>query len=43
VGSPVKLGDLNQLWRDSVQIAKNKPNLRELETSVNGWFEKQKR
>jgi alpha-D-xyloside xylohydrolase len=43
VGSSVKLGDLNQLWRDSVQIAKNKPNLRELETSVNGWFEKQKR
>ena len=43
VGSAVKLGDLNQLWRDSVQIAKNKPNLRELETSVKGWFEKQKR
>jgi alpha-glucosidase (family GH31 glycosyl hydrolase) len=42
-GSSIKLGDLNQLWRESAQIAKNKPNLRELETSVNGWFEKQKR
>jgi alpha-D-xyloside xylohydrolase len=42
-GSSIKLGDLNQLWRESAQIAKNKPTLRELENTVNGWFEKQKR
>src|SRR5262249_16128827 len=42
-GSAVKLGDLNQLWRDSVDIARKKPDLRELESSVNAWFEKQNR
>ena len=41
VGSSVKLGDLNQLWRESAAIAKKRPDFRALETSVKTWFEKQ--
>jgi alpha-glucosidase (family GH31 glycosyl hydrolase) len=39
VGSPVKLGNLNQLWMESVEIARRKPDLRALDAGVKGWFE----
>ena len=42
VGSSVKLGNLNQLWLESVEIARKKPDLRTLEASVKSWFEKQR-
>jgi alpha-glucosidase (family GH31 glycosyl hydrolase) len=41
-GSSVKLPNLDQLWLESVEIARKKPNLRMLETSINAWFEKQR-
>ncbi len=34
VGSSVKLPNLNQLWKESVEIAKKKPDLRSLEKSA---------
>jgi len=40
VGSSVKLSNLNQLWRESVEIARKKPDLKALEASVKMWFEK---
>src|SRR5688572_24184509 len=40
VGSSVKLGDLNQLWLESVEIARRKPDLKSLDAGVKEWFEK---
>ena len=40
VGSSVKLGNLNQLWMESVEIARKKPDLKALEASVKAWIEK---
>jgi len=34
-GSNVNLGDLNRLWKESVRIVKNKPNMSELEKIAN--------
>jgi len=42
VGSSLKPWDLNQMWIDSMQAAKKKPDLRVLEASINGWFVKQR-
>ncbi|HJT70707.1 MAG TPA: TIM-barrel domain-containing protein [Terriglobales bacterium] len=41
VGSNLELGDLNQEWRDSVEAAHNKPDLKTLDAGVKSWFEKQ--
>jgi alpha-D-xyloside xylohydrolase len=40
VGSSLKLGDLNQEWQESQVVARTKPDLKMLETSVNSWFAK---
>jgi alpha-D-xyloside xylohydrolase len=37
-GSTIKLGDLNKEWRDSVEIASHKPDLKALEAGVVAWF-----
>jgi alpha-glucosidase (family GH31 glycosyl hydrolase) len=41
IGSSIDLGDLNQEWRDAVQAAHNKPDLKTLDAGVKEWFEKQ--
>ncbi len=41
-GSKVNLGDLNREWRESIEIASKKPDLKALEAEVIGWFEKNK-
>lgn len=40
VGSNVKLGDLNQEYKDARAIAQNRPDLKALEAQVKAWFEK---
>ena len=40
VGSPLFLGDLNHEWRESLTIARTRPNLKKLEADVNAWFAK---
>ena len=40
VGSPLFLGDLNHEWRESLTIARTRPNLKKLEEDVNAWFAK---
>jgi len=40
VGSSVKLGDLNQEWKESHAIAEKKPDLRALDAELRAWFEK---
>ncbi|MDH7599188.1 MAG: glycoside hydrolase family 31 protein [Sedimentisphaerales bacterium] len=42
VGADLPIGDLNQEYRQSRQIAQQRPNLAELERDVIGWFEKLK-
>jgi alpha-glucosidase (family GH31 glycosyl hydrolase) len=42
VGSSLKPWNLNELWLESLEIARKKPDLRALEASVNAWFEKSK-
>jgi alpha-glucosidase (family GH31 glycosyl hydrolase) len=39
-GASLKLGDLNREWQESQAIAKQKPDLKTLESSVNAWFAK---
>jgi alpha-glucosidase (family GH31 glycosyl hydrolase) len=41
VGSSLKPWNLNELWRESVEIARKKPDLKPLDASVKAWFEKQ--
>ena len=41
VGSSLKPWNLNQMWLDAMTAARQKPDLRRLEASVNSWFEKQ--
>jgi alpha-D-xyloside xylohydrolase len=41
VGSDLELGDLNQEWRESVEAAHTKPDLKALDQAVKQWFEKQ--
>jgi alpha-glucosidase (family GH31 glycosyl hydrolase) len=38
VGSSVKLGDLNQEYRESLAIAQKKPDLKALDAEVMAWF-----
>jgi alpha-D-xyloside xylohydrolase len=40
VGSSLKGWNLNQMWQESTEIAKKRPDLRALEASVKTWFEK---
>jgi alpha-glucosidase (family GH31 glycosyl hydrolase) len=40
VGSSLKPWNLNQLWTDSVEVARKKPDLRPLDASLNAWFQK---
>lgn len=39
IGSSVDLGDLNQEWKNSVEIAQKRPDLNTLETDVKVWFD----
>lgn len=39
-GSGMDLGDLNKEWQESVTIAAQKPDLKELESEVKAWFNK---
>jgi len=39
-GSGVDLGDLNEEWEESVEIASRRPDLKALEADVISWFEK---
>lgn len=43
VGSRVKLGDLNQEYKESLAIAQQRPDLKTLDADVKAWFEKTKR
>lgn len=42
LGSKINLGDLNQEWKESREIAQKRPDLKSLETEVKTWFEKNK-
>jgi alpha-D-xyloside xylohydrolase len=39
-GAKVNLGDLNKEWKESVEIASHKPDLKALEAEVVAWFNK---
>jgi hypothetical protein len=39
----LKLGDLNQESKESLEIAQKKPDLKRLDADVKAWFEKRKR
>jgi alpha-glucosidase (family GH31 glycosyl hydrolase) len=41
-GSNLKLGDLNQEYRESLAIAQQKPDLKKLDAEVKAWFEKRR-
>jgi alpha-D-xyloside xylohydrolase len=41
VGSHVEVGDLNREWRESVDAAHNKPDLKALDAGVKQWFDNQ--
>lgn len=40
VGSKVNLGDLNQEWKESREIAEKPPDLKALDAELRSWFEK---
>lgn len=42
VGSDIKLGDLNQEYKESLAIAAKKPDLKALDAEVKAWFETNK-
>lgn len=42
VGSSVQVGDLNQEWKDAMEIAAKKPDLAALDAEVKAWFDKEK-
>jgi alpha-glucosidase (family GH31 glycosyl hydrolase) len=42
VGSRISLGDLNQEWKESLEIAAKRPDLKTLDTEVKAWFEEQR-
>ena len=42
VGSSLKPWNLKQMWLESVDIARKKPDLHALETGVSAWFQKQR-
>jgi alpha-glucosidase (family GH31 glycosyl hydrolase) len=40
-GAKLRLGDLNREYRESLEIAQKKPDLKSLDAEVKAWFEKQ--
>ncbi len=40
VGSGLNLGDLNQEWKESLDVAQEKPDLKALDAEVKAWFDK---
>jgi hypothetical protein len=42
VGAKVELGDLNKEWKESLEIAGKKPDLKKLDADLRAWFEKEK-
>lgn len=40
-GSQLELGDLHREWRESVEAAHNRPDLKALDADAKDWFEKQ--
>jgi alpha-D-xyloside xylohydrolase len=42
VGATVKLGDLNKEWKESLEIAEKKPDLKKLDGDLRAWFERHK-
>jgi alpha-D-xyloside xylohydrolase len=42
VGSSVKLGDLNQEWKESHAIAERKPDLKALDAELKAWWDRRK-
>ncbi|MBZ5496103.1 MAG: hypothetical protein LAP85_06840 [Acidobacteriia bacterium] len=40
VGSRTALGDLNQEYRDSLALARSKPDLKALDAQVKAWFDR---
>jgi alpha-glucosidase (family GH31 glycosyl hydrolase) len=43
VGSKVKLGDLNQEWKDAVAAAATRPDLKKLDAELKTWFDRKYR
>ncbi|HYJ91747.1 MAG TPA: TIM-barrel domain-containing protein, partial [Pyrinomonadaceae bacterium] len=43
VGSKVDLGDLNQEWKESWEIAQQRPDLNMLQAEVRNWFQNYKK
>ena len=41
-GATVELGDLNQEWKESLEIAENKPDLKKLDAELRAWFDRAK-
>src|ERR1700752_520610 len=42
VGAKVELGDLNREWKESLEIAGKKPDLRKLDADLKAWFQRQR-
>ena len=42
VGSTVNLGDLSNEWKESVEIAAKKPDLKALDAELKAWWDKQR-
>ncbi|HET6976411.1 MAG TPA: TIM-barrel domain-containing protein [Pyrinomonadaceae bacterium] len=42
VGATVELGDLNREWKESLDIAEKKPDLKKLEGELKAWFDRHK-
>jgi alpha-D-xyloside xylohydrolase len=41
VGARVELGDLNNEWKESLEIAEKKPDLKKLDAELKAWFDRQ--
>ena len=39
VGATVELGDLNKEWKESLEIAEKKPDLKKLDADLKAWLE----
>jgi len=42
VGSTLSLGDLNKDWKESLEIANKKPDLKALDAELKAWWDKQR-
>jgi len=43
VGSSINLGDLNKEWKDAVDIAAKRPDLKALDAELKTWWDNQKK